>query len=207
MIDPPPMMVDRDHPREYVALRSRLLYSTETLSRVRHIFWSATFTLAVHALPTFVGISAGFAAYRIGSGEIGAIVFGLIAAGFTFAAAHSAVAVFRLPMIRAVIALLFAVPAAVVGYHAVLGLARFAVPAELWQQSFALIGTLAVGGTAWVLLVLSMVPPIGPADRAGCQPLLSAASAEKEFSPSAFRSQSLVSRTPATRRVLSYRPC
>src|SRR5258707_5906409 len=47
-------------------------------------------------------------------------------------------------LIRAVIALLFVVPAGVAGYHS-LGLARLAVRAELWQQSVSLIGRLGGG--------------------------------------------------------------
>jgi hypothetical protein len=86
------------------------------LSRVRHIFWSATFALAVNALPSCVGVTAGFAAYHSGSGEIGAILVGLIAGAFTFAAGQIAVAAFRSPLIRIAIALVFAVPAAIAGY-------------------------------------------------------------------------------------------
>ena len=125
------------------------------------------FALAVHALPTFVGLSAGFAAYSSGSGEIGAVLVGVIAASATFVAAHIAVAAFRSPLVRTAIVMLFAVPAAVAGYHAVLGLARFAVPAELWQQTFALIGALVVGGTAWMHLALSIRRGSGPPDGAG----------------------------------------
>jgi hypothetical protein len=136
------------------------------------------FTLAVHALPTFVGITAGFAAYHSGSGEIGAIVVGLIAAGFTLAAAQIAVAVFHSPPIRTAISLLFAVPAATAGYHAVLGLARFCVPTEVWQQTFALIGAIAVGGTTWVRVALSIPPDTGPGDGAGCKSPLSASAAK-----------------------------
>ena len=61
-------------------------------------------------------------------------------------------------MIRAVIALVFAVPAAMAGYHAALGLAQLGVPAELWQRAFALIGAVAVGTTAWARLALPNPP-------------------------------------------------
>jgi hypothetical protein len=37
------------------------------------------FTLAVYALPFFTAITAGVAAYHSGSGEIGAVLVGLIA--------------------------------------------------------------------------------------------------------------------------------
>jgi len=73
------------------------------------------FALAVHALPTFVGLAAGLAAYHGGSGEIGAILVGLIAGALTLAAGLIAVASFRSPVIRTAIALVFAVPAAMAG--------------------------------------------------------------------------------------------
>ena len=116
------------------------------------------FRIAVHALPFLVGLTAGLAAYHSGSGEIGAILVGSIAAALTLAAGQIAIAAFRSPLIRTVIAFLFAVPAALAGYYAALGLAQLGVPAELWQQTFALLGALAVGGTAWARLAVSTPP-------------------------------------------------
>ena len=125
------------------------------------------FTLAVHALPFFTAITAGVAAFHSGSGEIGAILVGLIAGAFTLVAGQIAVAALRSPLIRTAIALLFAVPAAMGGYHAALGLAHIGVPAELWQQAFALTGAVAVGATAWVRLALPIPPDTGSGDGAG----------------------------------------
>jgi len=149
-------------------------------SALRHIFGSATFALAVHALPIFVGVTAGVAAYHSGSGEIGAFLVGLIAGALTLAAGQIAVAAFRSPLIRTAIALLFAVPAAMAGYHAALGLAQLGVPAELWQRAFALIGAIAVGATAWVRLALSIPPDAGPDDGAGFKSPFPAASAARD---------------------------
>ena len=125
------------------------------------------FALAVHALPVFVALAAGMAAYHSGSGEIGAFLVGLIAGAFTLAAGQIAVAAFRSPVIRTAIALGFAVPAAMAGYHAALGLAQLGVPAELWQRAFALIGAAAVGATAWARLALPNPPGTGPDDGTG----------------------------------------
>jgi hypothetical protein len=135
-------------------------------SALRHIFGSATFALAVHALPVFVGLAAGVAAYHSGSGEFGAFLVGVIAAALTLAAGQIAVAAFRSPMIRTAIALVFTVPAAMAGYHAALGLAQLGVPAELWQQAFAVIGAVAVGATAWARLALPNPPETGARDGA-----------------------------------------
>ncbi len=88
------------------------------------------FALAVHALPVLVAATAGVAAYDSGAGEIGAFLVGLIAGALTLAASQIAVAAFRSPVIRTAIALVFAAPAAMAGYHAALGLAQLGVPAE-----------------------------------------------------------------------------
>ena len=125
------------------------------------------FSLAVQALPLFIGVTPGVAAYDSGSGEIGAMLVGLIAEAFTLAAGQIAVAASHSPLIRTAIVLLFAVPAAMAGYHAALGLAQLSVPTVLWQQVFALIGAIAVGATAWVRLALSILPGSGRGDDAG----------------------------------------
>jgi hypothetical protein len=122
------------------------------------------FALAVQALPVFLAFAAGLAAYHSGSGEIGAFLVGLIAGAFTLAVGQIAVAAFRSPVIRTAIALVFAVPAAMAGYHAALGLAQLGVPAELRQQAFAVIGAVAVGATAWARLALSIPPDAGLGD-------------------------------------------
>jgi hypothetical protein len=127
------------------------------------------FALAVHALPVFVAFAAGLAAYHSGSGEIGAFLVGLIAGALTLAAGQIAVAAFRSPLGRTAIALMFAVPAAMAGYHAALGLAQLGVPAELWQRAFALFGAVAVGATAWARLALPNPPESGPGDGAGAK--------------------------------------
>ncbi len=85
----------------------------------------------------------------------------MIAGALTLAAGQIAVAAFRLPLIRTAIALVFAMPAAMAGYYAALGLAQIGVPAELWQRAFALIGAIAVGATAWVRLALPISPDPG----------------------------------------------
>jgi succinate dehydrogenase/fumarate reductase cytochrome b subunit len=65
----------------------------------------------------------------------------------------------RSPLIRAVIALLFAVPAAVAGYHAGLGLAHICIPAESWRQAMAMTGAIVVAATAWARMMPSAPRP------------------------------------------------
>ena len=123
------------------------------------------FTLAVYALPFFAGLTAGLAAFHGGSGVIGALVVGVLAGGATLAIGQIAFATVRTPLIRAAIALLFAVPAAVAGYHATFGLAHIGVPSEGWREAFAIVGAVLVGGTAWARMSLFVPPPCRSAGR------------------------------------------
>lgn len=116
------------------------------------------FTLAVHALPFLAALTAGFAAHRSGAGVMGATIVAVVAGGITLTIGRIVFATVRSPPVRAAIGLLYAVPAAIAGYHATLGLARMGVPSEVWRITFAIIGAIAVGGTAWARMAL-FVPP------------------------------------------------
>jgi hypothetical protein len=60
-----------------------------------------------------------------------------------------AFSVARSPIVRLVIGLIFAVPAARAGYDVTLAFAHLGIPSEWWRKSFAVLGAIAVGGTAW----------------------------------------------------------
>ena len=60
--------------------------------------------------------------------------------------------------LRAVIAAAFAVPAAIAGYHAVLGLSQIGVPSLVWREVFAWIGAIVIGGTAWARMTVFAEP-------------------------------------------------
>jgi hypothetical protein len=66
------------------------------------------------------------------------------------------------------------------GYQAALGLAQLGVPAELWQQVFALIGAIAVGATAWARMALLIPPETGPGDGADLRSPFPAARAARD---------------------------
>ena len=116
------------------------------------------FTLAVYALPFFAGLTAGLAAFHSGSGVIGALVVGVFAGGVTLAVGQIAFATVRAPFARAAIALVYAAPATVAGYHATLGLAHIGVPSEGWRQALAVVGAGFIGATAMARMSL-FVPP------------------------------------------------
>jgi hypothetical protein len=122
------------------------------LSRVRHIFGNATFNLAVYALPFFAGTAAGLLAYHTGAGVVGSAAAGLVAGAVTLVAGEFAFANSRSTIIRTMTVVVFALPAAVAGYHLVLGLSTLGMPLDIWRQAVAIAGALVVGSTAWVRL-------------------------------------------------------
>lgn len=125
------------------------------------------FTLAVYALPFFAGMTAGLAAFHSGSGVIGAVIVAMVAGAVTLVVGQIAFAAVRSVPIRAAIALLFAAPAEVAGYHATLGLANIGVPSEAWREAFAVIGAMIIGGTAWARMTLLAAPIVGQGVAAG----------------------------------------
>jgi len=112
------------------------------------------FALAVHALPFFAGATVGLAAYHSGSGPVAAIIIGALAGGGVLVLGQVAFTTLRSSLMRAALALIFAVPAAVAGYHAACGLAQLVVPAETWRDAIALVGATIVAATALMRLWL-----------------------------------------------------
>jgi hypothetical protein len=107
------------------------------------------FALAVYALPLFTAVAVGLAAYCSGSGPIGAMILAAAAGSVTLLVGRLAFARFRSPLIRASIAFVFVLPAAVAGFHAALGLAHVMVPAEGWHRLIAVAGGILVSAIAW----------------------------------------------------------
>jgi len=112
------------------------------------------FALAVYALPVFAGVTAGLGAFHSGSGAIAAIIVGVVVSSITLLVGQIAFTTLRSPSIRAAIALLFAVPAAVAGYHAALGLAHIVVPIEGWREAMAIAGAIMAAAIAWARMTL-----------------------------------------------------
>ncbi len=146
------------------------------------LFCWLIFTLAVYALPFFVGLTAGMAAFHGGAGVIGALLVGVVAGALTLGVGQIAFAVVRPLPLRAAIAAAFAIPAAIAGYHAVLGLSQIGVPSLIWREVFAWIGAIFIGGTAWARMTVFAEPlPMRPsgASQAEPQPLLTAVTHER----------------------------
>jgi len=125
------------------------------------------FSLAVNAVPFLIGVAAGLAASNSGSGPIAAIVIGAAVGTFTLVIARLASTHMRSPLVRAALALLFAIPAAAAGYHAARGLAHIVVPAEAWRETIAVAGAVIVATTAFMRMWLSSPPDAVPGVAAG----------------------------------------
>jgi hypothetical protein len=118
------------------------------------------FALAVYALPFFVGMTVGLAAYANGAGAIGAIAIGLISSTTILVVAHLAFAMIRSPIVRSAVALPFTVSAAIAGYHVTLGLAHIGVASPGWSAIFASFGAIAVGATAFLRMAAIADSPV-----------------------------------------------
>ena len=141
------------------------------------VFCWLIFTLAVYALPFFVAINAGILAFHSGAGVFGTPLVAVAAGGVTLAMAQTAFAMTRSLILRAVIAGLFAVPATFAGYHVALAMAHIGVPSLVWQEIFACLGAIFIGGTAWMRLTIFAEPGALEPGRAvsdGARPAFSA---------------------------------
>ena len=122
------------------------------------IFCWALFALATHALPFFVGMTVGIYSFQVGAGPFGAIVIGFVAGSTTLVARQFAFSVAHSPIVRLVVGLLFALPAACAGYDVTLAFAHIGVPSEWWREAFAVVGAITVGGTAWARMSIVGTP-------------------------------------------------
>ena len=118
------------------------------------LFCWLIFTLAVYALPFFIGLTAGIAAFHSGAGALGGFVSGIVAGALTFVLSQLAVATVRHSVLRVLIAVVFSIPAAIAGHHAVLGLLQFGIPSLIWREVFAWNGAILLGGTAWARMTV-----------------------------------------------------
>lgn len=118
------------------------------------------FTLAIYALPFFLGMTVGLYAHESGTGPLGTIGFGIVTAAFVLVIGQAVFSLVRTPILRIAVALMFAVPAALAGYYATFGLSGLTMTSDPWRQVFAVIGAVVIGVTAWMRLAAS--PPGGP---------------------------------------------
>ena len=112
------------------------------------------FALTVHALPFLTAVVVGMWAHGTGAGMPGAIALGFAAGIATIVGAQVLFSSIRSTALRLPLALAFAIPASVAGYHAVLGIAAIGAPSETWQHFLAVAGAVGIGLTAAARLAL-----------------------------------------------------
>ena len=108
----------------------------------------ALYQFAVFALPVYVGFAAGFWAIHTGAGAIGGILVGIVAGALVFVVGQMVFASSRSPILRILVALLFAVPATYAGYSIVQQVWALAMPPIPWRYVFGVMAALMTGGTA-----------------------------------------------------------
>ncbi|TPW27713.1 hypothetical protein [Pararhizobium mangrovi] len=108
------------------------------------------FNLAVYAFPFFVGMAMGLAAYHHDTGPLGAVAIGLTSGAMTLVIGQFLFAHLRSPILRIVVAIVFAVPAAIAGYHLAYGLSGIGGTGEVWRHVLGYVGAVVIGSVAWV---------------------------------------------------------
>jgi hypothetical protein len=116
------------------------------------------YNAAIYTLPFLVGAFVGLHAEQAEAGPLGGIVLGIGAGVLVLVAGRAAFAQARGPVLRVVIALIFAAPAALAGYSATSMLFGLASASEDWRQAFAIIGAIAIGTVAWQRLAATLPP-------------------------------------------------
>jgi hypothetical protein len=107
------------------------------------------FRLASYALPVYAGIGCAFLLLRHDFGHLAAIVGGLTAGIATLLLGQCLIAFIRSPLLRAGIALLFAIPAAIAGFQAAHALGSLATDDGALLAVFGSIAALATSISAW----------------------------------------------------------
>lgn len=106
------------------------------------------YILATYALPLMLGFAIARFAYHTGVGLIGASFIGLIAAAAVSGVFSVLFAKLRSPILRLIVALIFAAPATLAGYALVHGVTHEAMSSAIWRQIFCIIGGALVGVSA-----------------------------------------------------------
>ena len=127
------------------------------------LFCWLIFALAVYAVPFFVAVSIGMLTFNSGAGVIGALLVGIVAGGIDARYRSNRFrndTVYDLACRRS--AAVFAVPAAIAGYHVVLAMSQIGVPSLAWREVFACLGAVSVGGYGMDAVdPLRRTPPVG----------------------------------------------
>jgi hypothetical protein len=116
-----------------------------------YLLW-LLFNLAAHALPVATGISLAFWMRDLDYGYVAAILCGFAAGIAVLVIGQFLFTVIRSPIVRLAIALLFAIPAGIAGYHAVRGVMGLAIDPGMTLSTLSWVGGVTIAITAWIRL-------------------------------------------------------
>ncbi|MBO9378080.1 hypothetical protein GG804_15010 [Sphingomonas histidinilytica] len=134
-----------------------------------YLLW-LLFRLAVYALPVAAGISVAFWMRDHDYGYLAAALGGFAAGAVVLVVGQFLFTVIRSPIVRLAIALLFAIPAGIAGYHAVQGVIGFAIDPGMLLSTLSWIGGFIIAVTAWIRLTSLEISQ--PAQAAGAPPAM-----------------------------------
>ncbi|HKX77558.1 MAG TPA: hypothetical protein VJM34_03460 [Novosphingobium sp.] len=132
-----------------------------------YLLW-LLFHLAVYALPFAAGISVAFWMRDHDFGYLAATLGGFAAGVAVLVVGQFLFTVIRSPIVRLAIALLFAIPAGIAGYHAVQGVVGLAIDPGAMLSTLSWIGGVTIAVTAWIRLAsleISQRPQSGAVPR------------------------------------------
>ena len=122
-----------------------------------YLLW-LLFRLAVYALPVAAGISVAFWMRDHDYGYLSAVLGGFAAGVAVLIVGQFLFTVIRSPIVRLAIALLFAIPAGIAGYHAVQGVIGLAIDPGVMLSTLSWIGGATIAVTAWIRLASFEIP-------------------------------------------------
>jgi hypothetical protein len=113
------------------------------------------FRLASYALPVYAGLACAFLLLGRDVGHLGAILGGLVAGIATLLIGQGLIAFICCPLLRAGIALLFAIPAGIAGFQAAHALGSMATDNGMLLAILGSISALATSLSAWRSVTMS----------------------------------------------------
>lgn len=113
-----------------------------------YLIW-LLFPAAAFVLPLYAGAGAAFLLHGQGYGVAAALAAGFMTGLLTHLTGQLFYTSIGSPLLRAVVVLVFAIPAGFAGYQGMAGLAGLAIDKGAWVHGLALIGGLCTASSAW----------------------------------------------------------
>lgn len=113
-----------------------------------YLIW-LLFRLAAFALPVYSAVGAGLFVHTQGYGTSAMLLVGFTTGLIVYLTGQAVFVSVRSPLLRFLVALLFAVPAGFAGYQAMTGLLGLMIEDGIWTSCLAIFAGLATASAAW----------------------------------------------------------